>query len=109
MEGWSKAAGGSAHIVVDADAKRGKVLAFSGCTWGGDAFSLEGFACSPTSKCWLSFWARGAPWQGFSRGTKRTEQELDDAHSWLAVPSSNTDFSDRLLTTQSTLEWAYYE
>jgi hypothetical protein len=108
-EGWHLAEGGSAHIVDDTNAERGKVLAFRSCTWGGDVFSSDLFACSPSSKCWVSFWARGAPWQGFSLGAKRTEKELEDAHSWLAVPASNTDFEDRLLTTQTTKDWAHYE
>jgi len=115
MTSWNRAAGGSAMIVDDPKGQRGKVLAMSSCTWGGDAFSLGEFGfCGARvgshTPCRLSFWARGAPWQGFSRSTKRTEEDLMDAHSWLAVPSAHQDgFSDRLVSTEVGDEWVRYE
>jgi len=108
-ERWQRAVGGGFHIVDDPKGQRGKVLAMSSCTWGGDAFSMEGFSCRPESRCTISFWARGAAWQGFSRSTKRTEEPRADAHSWLAVPAANPDFSDRLLSTKPSDDWGFYE
>jgi len=109
-ERWIVAEGGGARVVDDPEGRRGRVLAFSSCTWGGDVFSRETFSCSSSSKCRISFWARGAPWQGFSVVARRTT-EPSDAHSWLAVPGSNKEFEDRLLTTDTATagEWALYE
>jgi len=108
IDGWEVAVGGGARIDSDPKGQHGKVLALRGCTWGGDVFSRKGIMCSLEHKCTVEFWARGAPWQGFSTGSKRTEEEGFDAHSWLAVPASNPDFADRLATTESTDDWRLY-
>eukprot|EP00929_Paragymnodinium_shiwhaense_P056929 TRINITY_DN28495_c0_g1_i4.p1 TRINITY_DN28495_c0_g1~~TRINITY_DN28495_c0_g1_i4.p1 ORF type:complete len:716 (-),score=152.37 TRINITY_DN28495_c0_g1_i4:105-2252(-) len=108
-EGWSLAEGGSGKVVQDADPARGSVLSMQSCTWGGDSFSRAAFNCTISSKCRISFWARGAPWQGVSQGIKRTETDLEDAHSWLAVPTENKQFSDRLAATKSSDVWQYYD
>eukprot|EP00927_Polykrikos_kofoidii_P027522 TRINITY_DN24172_c0_g6_i1.p1 TRINITY_DN24172_c0_g6~~TRINITY_DN24172_c0_g6_i1.p1 ORF type:complete len:799 (-),score=167.07 TRINITY_DN24172_c0_g6_i1:113-2509(-) len=113
-QGWAVAeAGGTAEVAPDPHGGRGKVLRLRGCTWGGDAFSRASFACGDSGEsCRISFWAWGAPWQGFSRGTKRTEDPLADAHSWLAVPEAHAaaaGFQDRLLAPQSKAEWVHYE
>jgi len=109
MSTWKQAEGGSAHVIEDPKGQRGKVLALKDCTWGGDGFSVQGFNCNPAQRCKISFWARGAPWQGFSTSVKRTEHELVDAHSWLAVPTAGQGFEDRLLSTRSTDDWVHYE
>lgn len=118
--GWVVVEGGGARVVDDPDGRRGRVLAFSSCTWGGDVISRDKFHCSVASKCRISFWARGALWQGFAatrhltrdRKPKRTT-EPTDAHSWLAVPGMNIDpeYADRLLTidTAKAGEWTYHE
>eukprot|EP00930_Biecheleria_cincta_P021628 TRINITY_DN15977_c0_g1_i1.p1 TRINITY_DN15977_c0_g1~~TRINITY_DN15977_c0_g1_i1.p1 ORF type:complete len:620 (+),score=123.16 TRINITY_DN15977_c0_g1_i1:42-1901(+) len=94
---------------IHKDRERGKVLVMNSCTWGGMVFSKASFACSVGSECKISFWAKGAPWQGFSRSTKKTTEQPVDAHSWLAVPSTSADFPDRLTATTAASDWSFYE
>lgn len=100
IDRWATELGtGSSYIVQDPKGLRGRVLAFEGCTVHGNGFSLQEFSCSTGSRCEISFWARGAPWQGFARGW---------AHSWLAVPSSYGGLSARTISTRSSDEWVQY-
>eukprot|EP00933_Yihiella_yeosuensis_P078724 TRINITY_DN9052_c0_g3_i1.p1 TRINITY_DN9052_c0_g3~~TRINITY_DN9052_c0_g3_i1.p1 ORF type:complete len:661 (-),score=134.78 TRINITY_DN9052_c0_g3_i1:43-2025(-) len=103
---WKPVRDGSVRLKPSEALDRGQVLAFDSCTWGGDIFSTRSFNCSSQDKCRISFRASGALWQGFSVGTSQT---VDDAHSWLAVPRSNPDFKDRLVSLKVARKWRYYE
>jgi hypothetical protein len=46
----------------------GDVMHITGCSAGGDAFSLPGFHCSLANPCFVAYDAKGNPWQGFSDG-----------------------------------------
>jgi len=101
LDRWVQAEGG-AYIAEDPSGQRGRVLALRGCAEYGNSFSFADFPCSPESPCRISFWARGAPWQGFSRAW---------AHSWFAVPEAYQDglLLDRLVGTKSSAEWTHYQ
>jgi len=101
MEQWSQAEPGSAYVAPDPEGQHGKVLVLGHCTSEGGGFSLPAFSCSTARRCRISFWARGAPWQGFNRAW---------AHSWLAVPEAYTDgLRNRLISTRSADSWVHYE
>lgn len=58
----------------------GGCMRFTGCTQGGNAFSAGSFTCTVDRPCNVSYWHKGAIWQGFdtrelSNGTAQFFQQ----------------------------------
>jgi hypothetical protein len=69
------------------------------CMAAGDAYSKDTFDCSPDDPCYVSFWAKGNVWQGFS-------VEYPGAMTWTATPD---DFLGQHFAIKKSSEWSHVQ